>query len=450
MMPRHQTILRAVAALGGLLVLANPTAPAVGAASKSEAQSSSKKSPEAPLKPVGPLVMRAPPSPAFAIRPISRLREQIARGTHDAFDQLEESINKASEEFSSFPTEMWKDDRNRLALVEFTIEGGAPSILRELSELRAFPESEQDLAHGTLAYAEGYRATAAELLAKVEPRRLPPALGGKVALLRATLAADTDLEKALELCDLAWLLSPGTHVEEASHRLRVELAVLSGDRDRLEGAVARYFWRFPRSPYLQSVADSIAPFVVAQDLISSAEGAAWFEGIVRMLPAAARTGLLQKISVVGLRLGKPHSVTAAIKALGQAASSEGVTGWSLAHEGAARIIGAEAQSGLALLAEAERMTPSAETTELIGAARILAGVINAPVADVEEDAIPDRTSQSPKQQGRDDSEKPEVKIGVANGEHGAAPAKPDDIATFVSSVKNRIEGIDRLLLEASK
>lgn len=445
-----QTILRAVAALGGLLVLANTTAAAGGAASKGEKHSSAEKSPQAPSKPVEPLVMRAPPSPLFAIRPISRLREQMARGMHDAFEQLEESINKASEELSSFPSEMWKDERNRLALVEFTIEGGAPSMLRELSEVRTFPEGEQDLAHGTLAYAEGYRAAAAELLAKVEPRKLPPALGGKVALLRATLAADTDLEKALELCDLAWLLSPGTHVEEASHRLRIELAVLSGDQARVEKAVARYFWRFPRSPYLQSVADSIAPFVVDQDLISSADGAAWFEGVVRMLPAAARTGLLQRISVVGLRLGKPHSVRAAIKALGQAALSEGVTSWSLAHEGAARIISADVQSGLALLTEAERMNPSAETTELIGVARILAGVINAPVADVGEAAITDRTLQSPTQRGKDASEDPQVKSGEANREHGAAPAKPDDVATFISSVTNRIEGIDGLLLEVSK
>lgn len=447
---RYTTMFRAVVALGGLLVLVNPTAAAGGSASEDETQSPTKKSAESASKPVEPLEMRAPPSPVFAIRPISRMKEQIARGTHVAFEQLEAAIAKTTVELSSFPPETWKDDRNRLALVEFTIEGGSPSLLRELGELRAFPEGEQALAHGTLAYAEGYRAAADELLQKVEPRKLPPALSGKVALLRATLAVDTDLEKAQELCDLAWLLSPGTHVEEASRRLRVELAILGGDRGRVQQAVARYFWRFPKSPYLQSVAVSIAPYVVSQGLNSGADGAAWFEEIVRMLPSAARTSLLQRISVAGLRLGKPLAVTAAVKMLKDAASGEDVLKWSIAHDGAARIVAADTEAGLGLLIEAERMDLSVETTELIGAARILAGVINAPVADVEGAAVTDAKSQSVVQAGTGNTGKSEVRNGDVSGVPGTTSAEPDDVATLVASVANKLEGVDRLLLEASR
>lgn len=381
-----------------------------------------------------PLKLRAPPSPAFSIRRLARLRERIAKAEGGALKAYAVASEEVLVELSGFPPDVWTDERNRLALVEFTVGGGDPALLRDLAERRTFPESEVSLAHGVLAYAEGHRAAASELLAKVDLDALPVSLAGAVALVMAMLLADSDVDKALEMCARARLQSPGTLVEEAANRLAIELAAQHGDPAGMQRALMRYAWRHAQSPYAQSAVASTASVLADTRAIETTEGAAWLEQTVRMMPASLRQRLLRQVCEWALRLGRQNTAIKAIEVLRSVDGQNEMPGWVVAYDGAARAVAADTEHALALLMEAERFELDPDAASLISAARILAAIISAPVGGVGVEqqiatVVADETG-------------PDAAKAVAEA--------PDSVSALATTVKARMRDMDDLLQETAR
>jgi len=318
---------------------------------------------------------RTGPQPMHAVRALSALQERIGAGDEAAFDGQSALAADIDRQLRALPMDVWKDARNRYALIKLALSGGNPQLLRIIAEKRLFAETEIALAHGALAYAEGHPTAALNYLDKVDCLALGPSLAGHVALIKAILKAETDPSAALALSDIARLLSPGTLVEESALRLAIELDIAIGERQRFEADVARYLRRFQRSKFAMSVVPQLAVFAAAHDYPGSAERKAWLERVSLRLRQDMRAELFVTMAEHGLRFGKLATVAYAAR---NAAASGADRALVLAYEGAALVISPNPTEGLELLAAADKFAPGAATNELIAVARSFATAIQAP------------------------------------------------------------------------
>ena len=318
---------------------------------------------------------RTGPQPLHSVRRMSALQDRIGAGDVEASERLEAVVTEIDRQLKAFPLDAWKDARNRIALIKFTLSGGSSQLLRAVAEKRLFTEAEIPLAQGALAYAEGYRKTALTYLAKVDIETLGPSLAGQVTFIKAIATAETDVPSALRLSDLARLLSPGTLVEEAALRFSIELTVATGDKRSLEAYSARYVRRFQKSKVATAVLPQIAAFAAAHDYPATPERKVWLERIAYQLGLERRAEFFIVMAERGLRLGKLATAAYAARI---AAASGADHALALAYEGAALAISPNATRGLALMDAAEAFTTDTTTNELIVAARLVSTMIQAP------------------------------------------------------------------------
>lgn len=397
-----------------------------------------------------PLQLRAPPAPLFAIRRLSRLREALAAGDREALATQSAVVNAITAELAGFDIEVWKDARNRLALVKLVLGGGDPRLLRSLAENAYFEAAEEPLAHGALAFGEGHRRAGAELLAKVDLDRLPASLGGHVALVRAVLAVDTKPEDALQLANRARLVSPGTLVEETAHRVMIEAAARLGDTDRFQKILSHYVWRFPRTPYFSAVLDEVAAVVAEHDLTAGEKGIAWLDGVAKGISDPTRHALLQRISEDALRRGRTTAAAAVVRIAAQGADRVlAAAPWIKAFEAAALALDPAARSIDSVIAAAEQAASRASDKEVIEAARTVAAYISAPpvpaTAEAASTLVPARAAVPP-----DASAAAAPAPGVAAGSTTIEEASEKSAQAIIAPVAAHIAGIEKLLQETAQ
>lgn len=268
----------------------------------------------------------------------------------------------------------------RLAIIKYVLSGGSFGVLERLLHENAFPEVELALAQGTLAYAKGDRAEAAEHLSKVNPRALTVSLGGQVALVQAMLTGQADWQTSLSLSHEARLLSPGTIVEETALRLALELAIVGGDRHQFERTAMRYLFRFPQSLYSMAVHSRMARVLVASNDAETASSLKWLSQLASALPSERRRALLLEIAELALRGGRVAVAEHAARLASE--DSEGMSNKDraqlLAIQGAAMLFGPRRDQAMQLLQVANGVHSSGEVAELIAAARALLAKIEAP------------------------------------------------------------------------
>ena len=192
---------------------------------------------------------QASAEPYKLVRDLIRLQDAVAAGKRDAYVTQQELMGALPARLSAAGSESWKDARNRRAAVRYVLSGGAPHVLRALLNRGQFPEDEQELAKGVLAYAEGQSAEALKHLGDIDAQSLEPGLGGAIALVKSSLVAESDPASALRLLDEARLLSPGTLVEEAALRRQILSLLKTNESDRVNSLLRRYIQRFGRSYY---------------------------------------------------------------------------------------------------------------------------------------------------------------------------------------------------------
>ncbi|MDR3462928.1 MAG: hypothetical protein P4L76_11505 [Beijerinckiaceae bacterium] len=205
------------------------------------------------------LVMAAPVSaeqgasaPYEMMRALEVLQDQIAAGNAIAQVGDVKMIARMATRFASVDPAVWKDKRNARALVLYLFGGGNASALEGTIAKEQLADGYGALFEGAMAYGLGNDGTARSILMPIDARNLPSGLGGHLALVQATLVANQDKPKALQLLDLARLLEPGTLVEEAALRKEMFLIGATGDLDKFGLLARRYMHGFPKSIYAEN------------------------------------------------------------------------------------------------------------------------------------------------------------------------------------------------------
>lgn len=158
-------------------------------------------------------------------------------------------LARAEEQISNLQAEEWKQTRNYRSAVIYVLAGGSSKSLKTLIQKKIIEERNPPLLTASLAFAEGDRERAGELMTHIDARSYPPILGGYVALVQGGLLIGVDDKKATDLLSYARLVMPGSLVEEAA--LRRELSVLETPAalDRLVLLARRYQGKYLASPY---------------------------------------------------------------------------------------------------------------------------------------------------------------------------------------------------------
>lgn len=321
--------------------------------------------------------------PHNAVRTLGELQERIAQGDETAFAMQKAVVSDIADELKTFPAEVWKNPRNRQALIKYALSGGDPEMLRTISARRLFTDGELPLALAALAYAEGQRSVALRHLDKVDVYELPPSLAGHVALVKAIVIANADLTRVVRLCDDARLLSPGTLVEETALRLAIEATIAQGNRTKFQAIAFRYFRRFPRSPYLAAVIRPVATAIADGDYAERPDGAKWVHSVVQFLDPNPLVQFYGTLADLGLKAGK-LATTAQAARMAQKYARNGTAEHAVAqaYEGAALIAGPERDKGRAMLDAAEATGVSTHVSELIASARAVDRMIEAPALPI--------------------------------------------------------------------
>lgn len=191
-------------------------------------------------------------TPFEMMRALSILQDQIAVGNAIAQVGQVKMIERMAERFSTIDTSVWKDKRNARALVLYLFAGGNAAALEGLISKEDIAKGYDGLFEGAMAYALGNDGKARTMLMPIDARNLPSGLGGHLALVQATLLANQDKAKALQLLDLARLLEPGTLVEEAALRKEMFLIGPTGDLDKFTLLARRYMHGFAKSVYAEN------------------------------------------------------------------------------------------------------------------------------------------------------------------------------------------------------
>ena len=198
------------------------------------------------------------PQPYETVRALQTLQDRIAGGDAASQGAHARAVLRAARVFVKVKAEMWADKRNARALVLYLFSGGDAKTIADAVPIGVVAPSIAELYAGALAYGVGDDSTAREKLMGIDAKVQPGGLGGHLALIQATLAANADKSKAIGLLDLARLLEPGSLVEEAALRKEMSLIGATGDLDKFALLTRRYLGAFGRSSYAQNFRELVA------------------------------------------------------------------------------------------------------------------------------------------------------------------------------------------------
>lgn len=190
--------------------------------------------------------------PYEMMRALSILQDQVAAGNAIAQVGQVKMIERMADRFAAVDQSVWKDKRNARALILYLFAGGNAAAIDGIVDKDDIAKGYEMLFVGAVAYALGDDAKARTSLLPIDVRNLPSGLGGHLALVQATLVANQDKLRALQLLDLARLLEPGTLVEEAALRKQMFLIGADGDLDKFTLLARRYERGFAKSVYAEN------------------------------------------------------------------------------------------------------------------------------------------------------------------------------------------------------
>jgi chemotaxis protein MotC len=182
-------------------------------------------------------------------RSLQLAQDRIADGDHAALPMQRRLIEMIDRRLQQADESEFDDERNLTALLLYGMSGGSPSTYAAVLARLDLQEPKRSLAAGVLHHLRGNPTAALRAFEQVEIDDVPPELAAYAALVKGSVLANADRERAIALLDWARLLSPGTLVEEAALRRSLPLHAAAGDVDRFLMAASQYVRRFLRSPY---------------------------------------------------------------------------------------------------------------------------------------------------------------------------------------------------------
>ena len=239
------------------------------------------------------------------MRSLQRLQDQVAHGNRAAQAAQAKMLAHVADIFSAADPAVWKEPRNADAAALYLFSAGKARTIRALVEQGVVFAADRDrLVKGALAYAEGQDEVARALLGKYDPRSLPRALGGHLALVLATMSADKDPGRAEAMLDSARLLVPGTLVEEAALRRQVFLLADVASLDKFTALSRQYMRRFRGSVYATNFKARLTSFAVRLAVAGDVAQLSKVDTAFVELPQAERRSLYLTLARDALLAGR--------------------------------------------------------------------------------------------------------------------------------------------------
>jgi len=238
--------------------------------------------------------------PYELVRELQVFQDQAALKSTGERAEQRERIAKVAEALTKFDASVWAEERNLRGAVIYVLSGGNPHVLRSLIDAKEDLGGSDRLVKGALAYSERRDAEAAELLSGVDVESLDRSVGGHVALVRASLAAESDQRKAFALLDRARVIAPGTLVEEAALRRQAIIAAKMNELDVFERLSSQYFRRFGNSLFAGSFEQQFAREIVSNAYPANEKRMANLEAMVASLTPDVRTDTCLALAEEGI------------------------------------------------------------------------------------------------------------------------------------------------------
>ncbi len=267
----------------------------------------------------------SPNAPFLQMRTLQTLQEQVAHGNAAAQAAQPKLLAHIGDMFLSADPESWTDPRNGRAAVLFILSGGKPEVVRTVLERAKLTPAMDRLIKGALAYGEGEESIAQALFEPIDPKSLPNALGGHLALVKAGLVMGKDVAQADKLLDLARLLMPGTLVEEAALRRQIFLLADSDKLEKMTLLSRQYLHRFRTSVYAENFRERFAVAVLKFAAAGDSPQLAKFDAVIKeMKPDEARRFYLAmaKAAITNGRIATARMASDKVKALAPAGSPD--------------------------------------------------------------------------------------------------------------------------------
>lgn len=196
--------------------------------------------------------------PASFLRDIFDAQVQMADGGTAASTAHEDAQRRAADAFLAADIGVWDNPSHMTILLIFTLSGGDAMVLRTVAASRGRSHALKALIDGVVAITKAENGKAAELLLPIRTRVQHPVLAAAVALAIAPFVQETDPNLALALYDETRLEAPGTLLEEAALRRKINLHIDQGQPLLAMKTFRLYFRRFPGSPYAPVVIERAA------------------------------------------------------------------------------------------------------------------------------------------------------------------------------------------------
>ncbi|WP_102867542.1 hypothetical protein [Pseudovibrio exalbescens] len=197
-------------------------------------------------------------NPDLMVLEMQILQDEIIKGNREAYDLLQPSLLVLGRRFLSVDPQIWEKRKQANAAVAFMLSGGSGSVFQELASRGITFNTDSNLFAGAMAYSQGNRTAAKNLLLKVDVHDLPSGLSGQVALAQGILLSQDQPAKANKRFDLARLLMPGTLVEESALRRQVPLVARIGQHHKFERLAQRYLFQYPKSIFADDFRKTMA------------------------------------------------------------------------------------------------------------------------------------------------------------------------------------------------
>ncbi|KZL28288.1 hypothetical protein [Pseudovibrio sp. WM33] len=205
--------------------------------------------------------------PDLMVLELQILQDEIIKGNLEAYNLLQPSLIVIGRRFLRLDPEIWKLEKNSRAAVSFMLSGGSGSVFQELAVQGVKFTGDPNLFAGAMAYSQGNRQMALNLLLKVDPITLPVAVAGQVALAQAILISNEDPAGAQRYFDLARLMMPGTLVEESALRRQAPMVAELGDTEKFERLSRRYLFQYSSSVFASEFRDTVADVISGSDYL---------------------------------------------------------------------------------------------------------------------------------------------------------------------------------------
>ncbi len=238
--------------------------------------------------------------PDVMVLELQILQDEIIEGNLEAYKLLQPSLLVVGRRFLSLDLKTWEQARNARAAVAFMLSGGSGSVFQEIASKGAAFNIDANLFAGAMAYSQGNRVAAKNLLQKVDPRQLPTGLAGQVALAQGILIAEDDPARASFYFDLARLFMPGTLVEESALRRQVPIIAGNGDHSKFQRLARRYLFQYTDSVFADEFRKEVASILIGPDYLTAENEWDKIYQIVTEFDLRSQTTVLQDVARASL------------------------------------------------------------------------------------------------------------------------------------------------------